>query len=185
MSKANKKKEESTKKGWKKLPKPLRITLKSIIWITASIVTLCVLLLCLVVWVLTPQRLTPIVEDIANDILTDASVSIGKTELTVWETFPFASIEIDSLQIQSLALQKYDSIPDYADSLLFARKLRAEINLAKIAKMDFDIKDITIVEPKINVVSLNDSVSNILIFPPSESDTTKSEMIMPEVIFAN
>lgn len=182
MSKANKKKEESTKKGWKKLPKPLRITLKSIIWITASIVTLCVLMLCLVVWVLTPQRLTPIVEDIANDMLTDASVSIGKTELTVWETFPFASIEIDSLQIQSSALQKYDSIPDYADSLLFARKLRAEINLAKIAKMDFDIKDITIVEPKINVVSLNDSVSNILIFPPSESDTTKSGMIMPEVI---
>lgn len=177
-----KKQDKTTKKGWKRLPKPLRITIKTLMWLTAGIATISILLLCLVVWILTPQRLTPIVEDIANEMLTDASVKIGKTELTVWETFPFASVEIDSLQIQSSALQKYDNIPNYADSLLFAKKLRAEINLAKIAKMDFDIKDITIIEPKINVVSVNDSISNALIFPPSESDTAKSDMIMPEVI---
>ena len=150
---------EPKKRHW--LPRWLRITLKTIGWTAVSIITLIVLVLCLVVWILTPERLTPLAERFANDYLVDAQVSIGRVELTVWKTFPEASVEVNDLKIISSALRG-DSIPTYADSLLSVGRLRAEINLAKVPLMQFYVKEVTIDSPQINLVALNDSTANFL-----------------------
>ena len=171
---------EPKKRHW--LPRWLRITLKTIGWTAVSIITLIVLVLCLVVWILTPERLTPLAERFANDYLVDAQVSIGRVELTVWKTFPEASVEVNDLKIISSALRG-DSIPTYADSLLSVGRLRAEINLAKVPLMQFYVKEVTIDSPQINLVALNDSTANFLITPPSEPDTTKSKMtVLPKIV---
>ena len=173
---------QATEKPQKRLPKTLRTTLKALAWTIGGLLALVALILCLVVWILTPERLTPIVEDIANEYVTDAKISIGSIELTVWKTFPYASVEVTDLSVISHAL-KGESIPDFADSLLLTHRLRAEVNIAKIPTMVFDIKEIIIDKPYINLVALNDSTANYLITPPSKPDTTKSEVtILPEVI---
>ena len=161
----------------------LRRTVKTVFWTAFSLVALIALALGLVVWILTPEKLTPIVERIANENL-DAEVKIGRVELTVWKTFPMASIDIQDLRVRSGVLGKYgDTIPAYADSLLDVGRLRAEVNIAKIPLMRFDVKEILIDSPKINAVMLNDSVSNFMIFPPSEPDTAASAVtIMPDVV---
>ena len=161
----------------------LRRTVKTVLWTAFSLVALIALALGLVVWILTPEKLTPIVERIANENL-DAEVKIGRVELTVWKTFPMASIDIQDLRVRSGVLGKYgDTIPAYADSLLDVGRLRAEVNIAKIPLMRFDVKEILIDSPKINAVMLNDSVSNFMIFPPSEPDTAASAVtIMPDVV---
>ena len=161
----------------------LRRTVKAVFWTLFTLVSIVALSLGLVVWILTPEKLTPIVERIANDYL-DADVKIGSVELTVWKTFPMASVEICDLQVKTGVLEKYgDSIPAYADSLLDVGRLRAEVNIAKIPLMRFDVSEILVDSPKINAVMLNDSVSNFMIFPPSAPDTAKSEMtILPDVV---
>ena len=163
--------------------KIFRRTVKALFWTIFSIVAIVALALGLVVWILTPEKLTPIVERIANENL-NAEVKIGRVELTVWKTFPMASVEIDGLQVKSNVLDKYgDTIPSYADSLLCVGKLRTELNITKIPLMRFDIKEILIDAPKINAVLLNDTVSNFMIFPPSEPDTAQSQItIMPDVV---
>ena len=60
---------------------------KTLLWIILGIVLLITLLLGCVVWILTPERLTPIVEQYANEYL-DAQVRVGRVELTFWKTFP-------------------------------------------------------------------------------------------------
>ena len=169
--------------GRRRAVRILRRTVKTVFWTVFSLVALVALALGLVVWILTPEKLTPIVERVANEYL-NAEVSIGRVELTVWKTFPMASVDIRDLSIRSNALSgRGDSIPAYADSLLELGRLRAEVNIAKIPLMQFDVKEVLIDAPKINAVVLNDSVSNFMIFPPSAPDTTSTPMtIMPDVV---
>lgn len=162
----------------------VRRTLKTVAWIVGILIVLVALALGLVVWILTPGKLTPIVERFANDML-DAEVKIGKVELTVWHTFPYASIDIEDLNVRSMALDGCrDSLPSYADSLLSLGRLRAEINLAKIPLMQFDVQEILIDSPYVNLFSVNDSVNNFMIFPMTseETDTTEPVMIVPDIV---
>lgn len=166
-----------------KLPKAVRIPLKIIGITAASLIVLVTVALCLVVWILTPERLTPIAEKVANENLVNAHVKLGKVELTVWDTFPFASVDIENLQITSNALKNYgDTIPAYADSLFSVGKMRAEIDLAKLPLMKVDIREILIDSPRANIVALNDSVANYMIFPASSDTTTSEVTIMPDVV---
>ena len=181
---APEKKPAEVASGKKRLPKGVRIALKTVLWTIVSLVALVVVVLSLVVWILTPERLTPLAEKIANENFVHAKVDIGRAELTIWKTFPLASIDVSGLNIQSSVLNQYgDSVPAYADSLLSVGKLHAEIDLSKLPLMRVDIREVLIDSPKANVVALNDSVANYMIFPPSEPDTAKTEMsLLPDVV---
>lgn len=161
----------------KKMPKWLRRTLKTIAWTVGSIAGVIILTLCLAVWLLTPARLTPIVEQIGNGNL-NAELKIGKAELTVWKTFPYMSVELQDVDIRSDALKGYcGDLPGGADSLLSVGRIYASFNLAKIPLMEFDIRDILIDSPRVNIVAVNDSLSNTDIFPPSEGKQKPSSGI--------
>ena len=56
-------------------------------WTILSLILIVVIALGAVVWVRTPERLTPMVEKYANEFL-DAKVKVERVELTFWKTFP-------------------------------------------------------------------------------------------------
>ena len=104
----------------------------------AGIAAACVaglfLLVCtLIVWILTPGRLTPMVEKQASHML-DAEVNIDRIELTFWHTFPKLTIDVDGLEVMSHSLwQLPDSVkatlPADADSLLTLKSFHAGLNV--------------------------------------------------------
>ena len=73
------------------LKKTLKVTLITL----ASAVGLCVVAVAVVLWlVLTPSRLTPIVEEAANRYL-NAEVRIGKVDVTLLSTFPRLTLRVE------------------------------------------------------------------------------------------
>ena len=167
--------------------KVLETVLKVLLWGFLSIIVIIGVALSVVVWVLSPEKLTPIVEDAANEFLADAHCSIERVELTVWHTFPYATIEIDGVNITSSA---FDSIPDEqrailpadADTLLSFNRFRLGINLPAISTGRISLNDIMLDALKVNAVALNDSVANWNIVAPSEEDTTQEPLSIPDIV---
>lgn len=160
----------------------LRTTAKILAWTIATSLTLILILFCLIAWLLTPERLTPIVEQLANDNL-NADVHIQKAELTIWKTFPYLEIDIEGLKINSHTFpqKNRNNLPANADSLLSLGKLHASINVAKIPLLQFDIKEINIDEPKINII-VDGEQSNLDILPPTGKEETSSSIIINSII---
>lgn len=152
----------------------LKITLWSIVTVCLLIVLACTL----VVWILTPERLTPMVEDAANEYL-DADVKIERVELTFWHTFPKLTVDVDSVRIISNSLSQLpDSLrtdlPQDADSLFSLSHLHAGINLAMISMGEVALYDVILESPQVNLLMVNEKYSNYDIVPPSETDTTET-----------
>ena len=145
--------------------------------ITAGIVAALFVLLCsLIVWILTPPRLTPLVEKTANDLL-DADVRIGRVELTFWHSFPKLTLDVDSLSITSHALNSLpDSIrrqlPANADSLLSVGSFHGGINLLPLSVGHISLYDVIITRPSVNIVQATDSAANYLIFKSQNQEET-------------
>lgn len=155
-------------------------------WVLVSVLAVVVIVAAVIgvaVWILTPPKLTPIVERVATDYL-DADVTIGRVELTYWSTFPRLNVRVDSLNIISHSLSRLSEeqrrqLPQYADSLLSFTSLQGKVNIPSLLLMKVELEDIVLDRPAVNIVCLNDSVTNFDIFPPSdeEADTTA----MPDI----
>lgn len=152
-----------------------------IAFITSGVAVLLALILCLIVWIFTPQKLTPIVERYASGYL-DADVTAGRIELTVWSTFPHVRLDVDSLTIVSHTLRALpDSarcgLPAWADTLLQVERLSGGINLAGLAVGTIELHDVEIVRPAINLVQATPTIANYTIVPVSEAEETESGTI--------
>lgn len=155
--------------------KKLLLALKIFLGTCATIIALIVIILCAIVWILTPKQLTPIAEKYANEYL-NANVKIGRVELTVWSSFPYAMLDVEDVEIVSKSLNKLSpeqkkSLPAYADSLASFNKFHIGLNLAKLAIGKIDLEDIMFDSPRINLVAYSDSIANYNILPPSEGET--------------
>lgn len=177
--------EQKTKPKGRRAGKILKRTLKVTGWLVLAVVLLVAAALGCVVWLLTPERLTPIVENLANENL-QGEVKIGRVELTVWETFPQASLDVQRVEVTTAGFAKANRLPAGSDSLLSVGRMRLELNLAKVALMEFDITELSIDSIRANAVSVNDSTANFLqLLPPSTTpeDTASSGLgIMPKVV---
>ncbi len=167
----------------KKIAKILRIILKSVLWFIFSIVALILLVLGAAVWILNPDQLTPLAEKYANEYL-DADVSVGRIELTVWKTFPYATVDIADLTIISKSLDKLPveeraKLPAYSDTLLETGQFHIGLNLLKLSLGEVALQDAMIDSPNLNLVVYSDSVANYLIVPPSND--TVSSVPMPKI----
>ena len=105
-------------------------------WIFGILIALLASLLCAIVWILTPDRLTPLAQDIANESL-NAEVSIGRMELTAWSTFPILTLDVDDLRIVSASLRDLPAemratLPANADSLIEAMHLHVGVNVLRM-----------------------------------------------------
>ena len=73
----------------------LKKTLKVVVITIGTLLGLCIVAVAAVLWlVLTPSRLTPMVEKAANTYL-DADVGVGKVDVTFFSTFPRFTLKID------------------------------------------------------------------------------------------
>ncbi len=144
------------------------------IWSVVSILSLLLLTLTAIVFILTPERLTPLVERYATDYI-DGELNVSRVELTFWSSFPNLKVEVDSLEITSHSLRSIpDSVraklPSDADSLLRIRHFNGNINIPRLLIGEIALYDIDIDRPEINLVSATADISNFNIIP-TETET--------------
>lgn len=150
--------------------------------VTAAVVAGLFLLICsLIVWILTPSRLTPLVEKQASEYL-DADVTASRIELTFWKTFPRMRLDVDSLRIVSRSLDRLTpaergALPADADSLLSVRSFHGAINVMQLLAGNIHLHDVVIDRPEVNLLQVNDSVANYQILPTSEEADTSATAI--------
>lgn len=168
-------------------PKPRRSILRRLVMWIASIVAVVVVLVCIAVGVvvayLQPGRLTPMVNKYASQYLL-ADVKAGKVELTYWKSFPRLTLQIDSLTIDSRALDslnpaELDSLPADAKRLLSVDTFIGSLNISKLAVGTIHIYDVKIHNPRLNLVKVNDTTANYLILPPSKEEEDER---IPDII---
>ncbi|MDE7388203.1 MAG: hypothetical protein K2M97_03000, partial [Muribaculaceae bacterium] len=144
-----------------------------------SVFTL-LLLLCAVVgtglWLLTPQRLTGLVNRYGTEFLHNGSLHANRVELTWRSSFPRMELTIDSLAIRS------DEVPDSVATLLAVDRLHGAVNLAHLLKGAITIYDVSITRPQVCIYTDADGLSNLNILPTSadgDSEPESSDIVIP------
>lgn len=129
---------------------------KKIFKITGIVIGSLVLFLALIAFVLylvlTPQRLTPLVNKYSTQYL-DATVTFSSVELSLFEELPYVSLRLrDGKVISHAFANEPDSlkalIPAGADSLLQFKELLVSLNLPSMMVGKVDIRRVRLVEPK-------------------------------------
>lgn len=174
--------------------KPEKVESKSRVWrilrwpvyVVIGLLVLVAVAITVVVAYLNPERLTPLVNRYATEML-DAKVEAQRVELTFWSSFPKLLLRVDSLQIVSHSLHslpkaQLDSLPADADSLLSLERFSGGVNLMHLLGKRFTLYDVELTNPRVNLLQVNDSVANFNIVPPSEkTDTVTAAFEMPNV----
>ncbi len=188
MEKDTQHKDKSTRTpAVKKKRSPLKRIALIAVWIVGVMVALVVLLFCGIAWILTPQRLTPIVEKAVNDNIGDARFSLGKAELSVWSTFPRLNLDLDSLSVVSgafdgLSQQELANIPAGSDTLVKIDNFSAGVNIPALLVGKIMLYDINLGGAAVNVVSYNDDICNYDIFAKSETQEVDSAQVsLPDI----
>lgn len=132
------------------------------------------------VWILTPDRLTPLVNRLATEQL-NADVGARRVELTFWSTFPRLVVEVDSLVVVSHSLRDIDAatraqLPAGADSLLSLGSLRGGIDLVALMGAKIRLCNVELRRPRLNIVQVDSLRNNYDIFPASEPSESASKM---------
>ncbi|MDE5627408.1 MAG: AsmA family protein, partial [Candidatus Amulumruptor sp.] len=146
-------------------------------WLLLSVAAILLLVIAVIgvaVAYLSPDRLTPMVNKYASEYLI-ADVEAARVELSLWSTFPRLEIRVDSLRIDSRALDgladsRLAELPVDAARLLEVEQFHGSVNVPAILNGQVRLHDVVIHNPKINLVAVNDSVANYLIVPPSDAD---------------
>ncbi|MDE6682027.1 MAG: hypothetical protein K2J87_01210 [Muribaculaceae bacterium] len=146
-------------------------------WTIGGIVALIILLLAGATWWLTPARLTEIVNREASRSLY-ADVNAHNIRFTLWSSWPHLRVEMDSMTIRSRVFDSIPSplkstLPTDADFLASSGRFSGGINLLSLLKGEISLHDVEISSLKLNLVALNDSLSNFDIVPP---DSVKSKI---------
>lgn len=179
----------NTQNGGKKpssVKKPIWLKIAKWAGITAAgVAAFMMLVSTLIVWILTPSRLTPLVEEQASAYL-NADLKTSRIELSFWKTFPRLTVEIDSLEIISHSLNQLaegkDSLPADVDNLLSIRSFRGGVNIFPLLLGKISLDDVIFDDIAVNLVQVNDSISNYQIVPISEEVEESEEPVsIPEI----
>ncbi|MDE7386428.1 MAG: hypothetical protein K2N28_04765 [Muribaculaceae bacterium] len=159
--------------------------LKIIGWSLLTIIVLLLLAVTAVLWYLTPEKLTPIVEREVTARI-DGRLEVSRIELTFWSTFPRFELDVDSLLIISNRLNSVDSIdksviPANADSLFSVDKLHGAINVAALARQQIELSDLLIVHPRANIVVAPGGTANYDIFNSTEEPDDTTSTPLPDI----
>ena len=153
----------------KKRRNPWITALKAFCWIIGILVVLAGIAVWIISYYVSPDRIIRIIEDKSSEYM-QAEVKIGKLQYKFFSTYPWLNFEVDSLAIISKSLESVPAdkralLPFNSDSLAFVKKLKGQINFHSLLHDDINIRGIEIVQPKINLVVVSESVSNFNIAP--------------------
>lgn len=169
--------------------RPWLTVLKWILGITVGIVLLVIAAVGVAVWILTPERLTPLVGKYGSEMI-DGEVKVSRVELTYWSTFPRLQLDVDSLVVVSKSLKGLDAaqraaLPATADSLLSVDSFSGGINILELLRGRIALYDIVINRPAVTLVDVGPGISNYNIFPSDEEpDTLSKPLVVPDLRFS-
>lgn len=166
--------------------------LKALKWtaiVAGSLVALLLFAVTVAVSYLTPERLTPIVNRYASEYLL-ADVRARRVELSFWSTFPRFEIGVDSLTVDSRALEGLSpealgAIPADARRLAQIERFAGALSIPALLAGKIHIHDVEIVNPRVNIVSVTPETANYLIVPPSDNpdETPDTESTrLPDIV---
>ena len=155
-----------------------KIVFKSILWTVLAVVLLITATLICVVNILTPEKLTPIVERFANNYLS-ADVSLGRVELAFAPSFPTLRVNVDSVTVVSRAFdilspEERAKLPAYADTVVTFEHFSGAIAIDRfLTKKEIALRDVILRGPEVNIVIASDSLVNydLLVLPPDTTET--------------
>lgn len=143
--------------------------LKAAAWTFGCIIALTIISVAAISIYLTPARLTAIVNREASKYLL-ADVKATNVDYTLWSTFPDLYVSADSLTINSRSLRNLPEkirkdLPLNCDSLVSTGGIMGSINVLQAIRGIYNIKNLNISSPKLNLVSYDRQTSNFNIFP--------------------
>lgn len=161
----------------------LRIV-KVVAWVVFAFILFVVGLTMALVNMLSPDRLTPIANDVANKVL-NADVEIGKIGLSGSRLSQYIYIDIDDLSICARDIKKLpksvrDTIPVWGDTLAALKHFHGGISIAKLFTGVVELRDIALTHPQINILVVNEDQNNFSIIP-SSTDTDTSTVSLPDI----
>ena len=113
--------------------------------------------------ILNPDRLTPLIERLAENNL-DAELKLARAELAFKPAFPILRLQIDSLALISHAFAGQDAntaLPAYSDSLLSFDRLSASVDIgAMLSRGEIALHRVELLRPAINMVIDNSGRGN-------------------------
>ena len=172
----NRQKPDGKKKAWR-IFKICLLTFFSLILFLSGIVA------CLVNFVFTPEKVTPVVERIASDYL-DAEVKIGSVELTFFSTYPRVALDVKDGLVVSHALK--DSCFDKTDTLIGFKDCRIKANLgAYLARKRVVVRNITIDSARMYLFTDKNGVSNYDIFKGGDAEESDSLLMAASAVGAD
>lgn len=143
---------------------PWITTLKTIGWIMGILIVLIIVFIWWALVYLSPERITKFIEEKSSEYLL-ADIKIGSLDYKIWHSYPWLQFELDSLEVISKSLddsssQVLNHLPINHDSLASVAKIEGKINLHSLMKNKIILQDILIEKPLVNVVMVNDTVTN-------------------------
>ncbi|MBR6746696.1 MAG: hypothetical protein IKL83_04895, partial [Muribaculaceae bacterium] len=126
-------------------------TLRGLGWTLFLAVYAVVIIISSVVWILSPERLTPIAERMASKTL-NAEVTLDRVELTFWSSFPKVKVEVDGMNIVSRSMSEISpelraTLPADADSVVAGGHFTGGINLVALAGGKIALNDVKLDSP--------------------------------------
>lgn len=158
-----------------KRPKLLKISA----WTGGVILLLCMLLLGLAAWILTPRRLTPLVNNLCGKYL-DAEVRFDTVRVSVIKDFPLVHVSLSGARVITHAFEKLpdslrSQLPSFADTLGTFDKLEVSFDLPGLIKGRGDVRRVRLHKARINAVVAPCGTPNWEIYRPNPADTTGSD----------
>lgn len=156
-------------------------------FIKAVIVTLCGIIgffgivLAIIYILLTPERLTPIVNKYANEYL-DATVRFDTVKLSLFEELPYVSLKVCGGEVISRAYEgEPDSvkqfIPQRADTLLRFDEFLISLDLPKLLTSRISVRRIKLTNPDIYAYVSASGRANWEIYSSGDTTTNSSTSI--------
>lgn len=148
----------------KKRDKAMRRVAAWIFGIAGVLVLLFAAACCFVSWWLTPERIARIASYEADKYL-DAKIDIKDADFTLLSSFPHFKLNVDSVVVRSESLGQLtdaqrDSLPEDPEFLASFSRLSGGVNILRLLTGRIDLKDVEISDLSVNLVALNDSVTN-------------------------
>lgn len=116
-----------------------RRIVKISLWVIGSLLALVALLLGVLLIMLSPSRLTPMVNDLASDYL-NAEIHFDNIDVSLWRDFPRVSVGIDRARVISHAIDSTNR-----DTLAVFERLYVSLDAIKMIDGDIDVQAIRLV----------------------------------------
>lgn len=159
--------------------------LKICAWIIGCLVVIAGCFFWWLSYYLSPERITKLIEEKSSEFL-NADIRLSGLDYRLFSTYPWLDFEVDSLEIISKSLETVspevrDSLPNNADFLASVAKIKGKVNVHDLLHKRIKLKDIYLAQPRVNIVSVSDSVANFYIAPSMPKISTVPQIEISDI----